>query len=266
MTLTVSYTIFDNVIVKENRSGVESFYNPDTLGSTSQLTDASGNVTDSYAYWPYGEVRTHTGSSKTPYTYVGTLGYYFDSVMNWFYVRARYYLSNVGRWLTIDPLWPGQHAYGYGLDNPIANSDPSGLFCYSFTTRFGKASYWYHKSCWTLGMSSLCMISPPCQMEWDTWFISRFEMPYVPVGGIAGITACIKGCKKLGNGLGIAACTILCGLIVAGGASLIHGCVNSSGDSCVKFTPDDCFSGTYSCCPGGGFGDKPTGPYSTPPK
>jgi len=48
-------------------------------------------------------------------------------VMNWFYVRARYYLANVGRWLTVDPLWPGQKSYGYVNSSPNRAVDPSGL-------------------------------------------------------------------------------------------------------------------------------------------
>ena len=127
MTLAVTYTIFDDMVVKENRGGVESFYMSDTLGSTSQLVDPSGNVTDTFTYWPYGEVRTRTGTTKTPYTFIGILGYYYDAVMNWFYVRARYYLPTVGRWLTVDPLWPEESAYIYALDAPHAVPDPTGL-------------------------------------------------------------------------------------------------------------------------------------------
>jgi len=127
MTLAVTYTVFNDMVVKENRGGVESFYMSDTLGSTSQLVDPSGNVTNTFTYWPYGEIRTRTGTTNTPYTFVGTLGYYLDTVMNWFYVRARYYLPNVGRWLTVDPLWPKHSSYLYSDGSPVDFIDPTGL-------------------------------------------------------------------------------------------------------------------------------------------
>jgi RHS repeat-associated protein len=106
---------------------VERYYAPDTLGSTAMLLDGSGTVTDTYSYWPYGEIRNHTGSSTTPLTFVGTLGYYLDLVANWFYVRARYYQQVVSRWLTVDPLWPRLKPYGYARNQPMTHVDPNGL-------------------------------------------------------------------------------------------------------------------------------------------
>ena len=76
---------------------------PDPLGSTSLLLDASVGVTDRFEYWPYGEERVHTGSSATPFRYVGTLGYYRDAAGR-MYVRARVLRPDYGRWLTEDPI------------------------------------------------------------------------------------------------------------------------------------------------------------------
>ncbi len=88
MAMSVVYTNFNGRIVKENRAGVERYYAPDTLGSTALLLDSTGTVTDTFTYWPYGELRSHTGPSTTPFTFIGTLGYYFHLAANWFYVRA----------------------------------------------------------------------------------------------------------------------------------------------------------------------------------
>ena len=63
MALAVRYTVIDGVIVHEDRGGVGKNYIPDTLGSTAKLADTS--VTDTYEYWPYGELKSHTGSSTT---------------------------------------------------------------------------------------------------------------------------------------------------------------------------------------------------------
>jgi RHS repeat-associated protein len=100
-----TYTSFMGRVVREDRGGTVRDYGRDTLGSTAALYDESGNKTDEFHYWPYGEVRSHTGSSATPLTYVGTLGYYMDSARR-YYVRARSYRADLGRWTTVDPLWP----------------------------------------------------------------------------------------------------------------------------------------------------------------
>ncbi len=126
MAMSVVYTNFNGRIVKENRGGVERYYAPDTLGSTALLLDSTGAVTDTFTYWPFGEIQNHTGPSTTPFTFVGSLGYYFSAVANWFYVRARFYQQVVGRWLTVDPLWPKESAYCYVGGRPRSITDPSG--------------------------------------------------------------------------------------------------------------------------------------------
>ncbi len=105
---------------------VGRFYGSDPLGSTVALYDTSGNKTDEYVYWPYGEIRSHTGSSQTPLTFLGTLGYYMDSPAR-YYVRARMLLANYARWLTVDPLWPRQRAYPYARSRPTSLVDARGL-------------------------------------------------------------------------------------------------------------------------------------------
>ncbi len=132
MAMSVVYTNFNGRIVKENRAGVERYYAPDTLGSTALLLDSTGTVTDTFTYWPFGEVRSHTGTSTTPFTFIGTLGYYFSLAANWFYVRARFYQQTLGRWLTVDPVWPFQPPYLYGANSPGVNVDPSGLWYIHF--------------------------------------------------------------------------------------------------------------------------------------
>ena len=69
MAMSVVYTRINGQIVHENREGVERFYAPDTLGSTVALLDTTGTVTDTFTYWPYGEIASHVGSSVTPLTF-----------------------------------------------------------------------------------------------------------------------------------------------------------------------------------------------------
>jgi RHS repeat-associated protein len=127
MAMSVVYTTVAGRVVHENRGGAERFYGQDPLGSTAALYDEAGNKTDEWEYWPYGEVRSHTGSSPTPLTFVGTLGYFMDSARQ-YYVRARSYRADLGRWTTVDPLWPQESPYGYVGGMPTGRVDPSGSF------------------------------------------------------------------------------------------------------------------------------------------
>lgn len=127
MAMSVTYTTFNGQIVYENRNGTQSFYAPDTLGSTAMLLNTTGTVTDTFSYWPYGEIQEHVGSSVTPFTFVGTLGYYLDILGTLTYVRARHLQPAVCRWLTVDRAWPRQAAYTYVASTPVLRVDPTGL-------------------------------------------------------------------------------------------------------------------------------------------
>ena len=143
MAMAVVYTTFAGQIVSENRGGVTREYLSDPLGSTIALASSTA-ITDTWDYWPYGEVMTRTGTNPTPFTFVGTLGYFKDLLDRLFYVRARHYQPNYGRWMTVDPLWPEEPSFSYAEADSIARSDPSGLMC---VTRFRACGMSYNKRC-----------------------------------------------------------------------------------------------------------------------
>jgi RHS repeat-associated protein len=148
----VSYTNFLGRVVREDRAGTVRDYGRDTLGSTAALYDSSGSRTDEFNYRPYGEVRSHVGSSPTPLTFVGTLGYFMDSARR-YYVRARSYRADLGRWTTVDPLWPQEPAYGYAGGMPNGRVDPSGLSIAGMACR---------AVCWGLGAAICAAVSIGC--------------------------------------------------------------------------------------------------------
>ena len=127
MAASVVYSNFCGMIVSETRGGVSHDYIPDTLGSTMALIDENGDVSDTFEYWPYGEVMERTGTTPTPFTFVGTLGYFRDILDKMFYVRARYLRPDLARWQTVDPLWPVERAYGYANQDPVLETDILGL-------------------------------------------------------------------------------------------------------------------------------------------
>jgi RHS repeat-associated protein len=134
---TVRYTTLNGEIVAEKRSGARRLYQPDPLGSTVGLIDSTQTQTDTFSYWPFGEERARTGSTPTPFRFVGTAGYYRNSATR-SYVRARELDVPRGRWLTRDPL-PGTealtHAYPYANARPVTLTDRNGLFPQIFNCR-----------------------------------------------------------------------------------------------------------------------------------
>lgn len=123
------YTVLDGEVLAEKRGGARRELVPDPLGSTVALLDSSQAITDTLAYWPYGEERSRTGATATPIRFVGTLGYYRDSTAR-SYVRARYLDRTRARWLTQDPIqdWKSSsNLLAYCRDAPITITDPRGL-------------------------------------------------------------------------------------------------------------------------------------------
>ncbi len=75
-----------DLIARINGS-TEEYYLADGLGSTVGLTDDTGEVSDTYEYDAFGNVRAETGSSTNEFTYAGEQ---VDST-GLQYLRARYY-------------------------------------------------------------------------------------------------------------------------------------------------------------------------------
>ena len=125
---TVRYTVLDGEIVSENRNGVIRDYVPDPLGSTVALLDNTQTITDTFSYFPSGTVASRTGTTSTPFQFVGTKGYHADASGKT-YVRARVLEPRKSRWLTEDPIGFGGgdwNLYSYARNGPTRLIDTSG--------------------------------------------------------------------------------------------------------------------------------------------
>jgi RHS repeat-associated protein len=106
-------------------------YHSDHLGSSSFLTDASGDPTQHLQYLPFGETfveQRSVTSYYTPYTFSAKER---DPETGYSYFGARYYSSDISVWLSVDPMSdkaPGWTPYRYGFNQPTLFIDRDGLF------------------------------------------------------------------------------------------------------------------------------------------
>jgi RHS repeat-associated protein len=151
-------------LISQQRGVDASYYHQDHLGSTRLLSNHTGTVTDSFTYDACGNQITYSGTTVTPFHWIGLSGYYWDIELTTYYIRARSYDPRSGQWRSQDPLAvrprnglyrfifaarPPMHAsrthknrfvrqsntsatssterYGYSKNNPLVMYDPSGL-------------------------------------------------------------------------------------------------------------------------------------------
>jgi RHS repeat-associated protein len=109
-------------------SGANTYYYlPDGLGSTMAMVDGGGTVVKTYGYDVYGKVTSSSGSVANEFDFAGQQ----TDPTGLQYLRARYYDTGTGSFLSRDPLssgpgWSG-HPFGYAGAAPANFSDPSGL-------------------------------------------------------------------------------------------------------------------------------------------
>jgi RHS repeat-associated protein len=106
------------------------YYHFDEAGSTTFLTDDGGAVSDAYGITPFGESVTQAGATANPFTFHGAYGVMQEGATSMYYMRARYYDSASGRFLSRDPI-PSLDPlridpYQFALNNPIGFHDPRG--------------------------------------------------------------------------------------------------------------------------------------------
>ncbi|MEM5789327.1 MAG: RHS repeat-associated core domain-containing protein, partial [Syntrophobacteraceae bacterium] len=110
-------------------------YHFNATGHTVALTDMSGTVVNSYAYDPFGVILAQQESIPQPFKFVGQYGVMAEPALTpdqtgLYYMRARYYDPNVGRFISEDPLGFGGgdvNLFAYVQNDPVNAIDPWGL-------------------------------------------------------------------------------------------------------------------------------------------
>jgi RHS repeat-associated protein len=127
-SLTAEY-VYGLERISQGRTGTVHVFLADGQGSIRELTDGTGNVTDTYSYFAFGEILNRTGSTENEWTYTGEA---FDPNLGFIYLRARWMNPENGRFVSVDPfeginnLPFTLHRFFYANQSPLNFSDPSG--------------------------------------------------------------------------------------------------------------------------------------------
>jgi RHS repeat-associated protein len=120
----------DLIRMRVENTSTTSYYGYDGQGSARQLFNSSQAETDRYDYDAYGMLLATTGATPNSYRYTGEQ---WDPDLGMYYLRARYYRPNDGRFWTMDGYEGRQgdplslHKYLYCSGSPTSLVDPSGL-------------------------------------------------------------------------------------------------------------------------------------------
>jgi RHS repeat-associated protein len=110
-----------------------SFFGNDGHANVRFLANTAGTITDTYQFDAFGAQIASSGTTSNLYLYSGER---FDSNLNLYHLRARYYNMLTGRFMTVDPLqeenscrsksasW--KNGYAYVSDDPANRIDPTG--------------------------------------------------------------------------------------------------------------------------------------------
>ena len=123
--------MFDEPLA-EFRGSATSYYQQDGLGSVSSLSNSAGTTANTYVYDSFGQLTTSTGTVINPFHYTGRE---YDSETGLYGYRLRYYDSNMGRFVSQDPIRMrgGINFYAYVKNRPVIAKDPAGLAMYICT-------------------------------------------------------------------------------------------------------------------------------------
>ncbi len=127
-TLGARYLHGSGLVARQDATTI-GYYGFDATGNTRLLTAADGSVANSYEVKPFGGFVSKTELIPNRFRFVGKYGVAEDET-GLIHMRARYYDPGLGRFVSEDPIGlagKDSSLYRYSGNNPVIQSDPSGL-------------------------------------------------------------------------------------------------------------------------------------------
>nr|MDA3800295.1 hypothetical protein [Kiritimatiellia bacterium] len=129
------YILLAHIDIVDNQNPSVVFYHQDELGNTLALTDSNGQITDQFAYMPYGTTRHQATALSTfnihnsPFLWLGGYGVFYDKDIDIHLTVYRAYSADLRRFISPDPLGIDSfpNLYAYANMNPLFFIDPWGL-------------------------------------------------------------------------------------------------------------------------------------------
>lgn len=196
------------------QGGQNYSYLYDGKGNVTSLIDNSQNVVAAYAYDPFGNRMSKTGSIEQPYQF-STKPY--DEETGLSYYGYRFYAPTFGRWLTRDPIGEtgGINLYGYVLNNPLNYIDSNGkvpIFFPMLISYLGKGVVGAATGAVLSGVSSFAIASMTGENKLKAVLsgaaggavsggLAGLGVP-LPIAGAAGGVASVATCEPKKNTIG----------------------------------------------------------------
>jgi RHS repeat-associated protein len=124
-------------LMRLDANGNPVYYLTDGMGSVIGLANGAGQSVAKYSYDGFGNIRNSSGSDSAASILGGDFrfqGQWLESESGLYYMRARDYDSNTGRFISRDPVDLIQtepesfDPYQFVYDNPYIFTDPTGMF------------------------------------------------------------------------------------------------------------------------------------------
>ena len=112
------------LIAKANNKDQMSYYLHNIHGDITEIVDGGGKILNRYVYDPFGNLKESLERINNKYKYAGEQ---YDEITDQYYLRARYYAPQIGRFTQEDAFrGDGLNLYAYVSNNPLKYVDPSG--------------------------------------------------------------------------------------------------------------------------------------------
>lgn len=180
-------------------------YRGDVIG----IKDSNGNQVVTYNYDSYGNILSSVGTAtlgngkllkeENPFRYAS---YFYDKETGLYYIKARYYNSELGRFTTTDSV-KSVNLYQYSENDPVNLTDPSGMYVVGTNGERAiktKNGYYISKN----SKSHKSNKYYPGSLKNDsvgeidyTWLIPEAKAPMAVKFGVVGIGKIIKKVKPM---------------------------------------------------------------------